>query len=897
MKRLLVLFLSLLISVFNILMAVPARAAGENLIANPSVETSSNGTTPTGWSTGGWGTNTRSLQYVTDAHTGGKAVKATVSAYTDGDAKWYFAPVSVTAGTEYTFGDYYKSSLPTQLIVQITKQDNTTSYLNLGTVPASASWAQASFDFVAPTGSKSVTVFHVVAGNGWLVVDDASLAVKVVTPPVDPPVDPPTDPEPEPSTNVVPNSSVEQATGSLPASWATGGWGANTRTYAYANEGHTGSKSLKVTVSGYSSGDAKWYFTPVNVEASTEYTFSDYYKSTAASRVVAVSYDASNNPTYLSVGSVLPASASWTKASATVTTPASSKKVTIFHLIEGNGWLQIDDTNLSTGTTTPPVDPPVDPPTDPAPTGNLVANPSFETANGANPASWSANKWGTNAGSLTYLSTGRTGSKSVKTELTSYTNGDAKWYFAPVSVTAGKSYTYGHYYQSNVGTEAVLQYTNTAGAVSYAWLDSIAASAAWKQASFTFTVPAGMTKVSVFHYVASVGWLIIDDASLTENTTPPPPAGLVPNPSLETANGAAPDKWISSSWGTNTPTYQYVNEGRTGTRSVKVTVSNYVDGDAKWYFQPQTTLQAGGTYKFSAWYKTNTTPHVVAMFLMNDGTEKYFGMQNPFPAANSAATWQPYSDTFVVPSGVQSVSVFFFVSNNGWVQTDDYEIVPHQLVGFNRPLVSLTFDDGFEINTQTALPIMTSHGFVSTQCYATQFAEQSQQDILAFRDAGHEICSHTVSHPHLPLLDPTQLNYELEHSQDVLQQMTGEPVDNFASPYGDYNEAVNNAIKQYYRSHRTVDEGYNSKDNFDIYRIRVQNLTPDTTLAEFQSWLDYAEATNTWLVLVYHMIGDSNLEPFDTYTSDFTAQMNALDASNLTVKTYSDALDELTAQL
>ena len=45
------------------------------------------------------------------------------------------------------------------------------------------------------------------------------------------------------------------------------------------------------------------------------------------------------------------------------------------------------------------------------------------------------------------------------------------------------------------------------------------------------------------------------------------------------------------------------------------------------------------------------------------------------------------------------------------------------------------------------------------------------------------------------------------------------------------------------------------------------------------------------------MVGDSNLDDFDTYTSDFAAQMNALDASDLTVKTYSDALDEVTAQL
>ena len=275
---------------------------------------------------------------------------------------------------------------------------------------------------------------------------------------------------------------------------------------------------------------------------------------------------------------------------------------------------------LSTGTTTPPVDPPADP-------TNLIANPSFETANGANPAAWTSNSWGANAANFSYLSTGHTGTRSAKTTVTSYTDGDAKWYFAPVNVTAGKTYNYSVWYQANTATEVVVQYTNASGGVAYAWLGDVPASVNWAEAEFSFTVPSGVVKASVFHYVASVGSLTVDDASLTTSTTPPAPAVLVPNPSVETVSPtspSAPDKWLSSNWGTNTPTYQYVDEGHTGGKSVKVSVANYVDGDAKWYFEPQ-AMQRGGTYKFSAWYKTNTIPKVVAMFQKDDGTERYFG--------------------------------------------------------------------------------------------------------------------------------------------------------------------------------------------------------------------------------------------------------------------------------
>jgi peptidoglycan/xylan/chitin deacetylase (PgdA/CDA1 family) len=141
------------------------------------------------------------------------------------------------------------------------------------------------------------------------------------------------------------------------------------------------------------------------------------------------------------------------------------------------------------------------------------------------------------------------------------------------------------------------------------------------------------------------------------------------------------------------------------------------------------------------------------------------------------------------------------------------------------------------------------------------------------------------------------LTYELTHSKQYLESITGAPVPNFASPYGDYNAVVNTEIKKYYRSHRTVDEGYNSKDNFNLYRIRVQNLLATTTLAEFQGWIDKAKADKTWLVLVYHRVTAGTPDEFDTKESDFTQQMNALVASGVTVKTYNTALDELTAQL
>lgn len=885
MKRILNLLLALLL-LSSIAFAPFANtfahdSSATNLINNPSVETAASASTPQQWITNAWGTNTANFSYLSTGSEGTRSVRTDVTSYTDGDAKWYFESVSVEASTNYAFGEFYRSNTATEVVIQYTHNDNSVTYQWLVTAPAVNSWTEKDYSFTTPSTASKLTVFHVVASVGWLELDNVALSK----------VEPQTVP---PSSSLVPNESVETASASdpnTPAKWLTNSWGTHSASFEYANDGKTGSKSVKTIVSNYTSGDSKWYFEPILVTPNTEYVFSDFYKSSVVTHVVAVTYDSSGNPTYQDLVLSAPASpSSWQALTKTFTTPSNAATLSIFHVVESNGWLQIDDLSVKASSTTPP-----------QPGINLITNPSFETGSGT-PQAWLSNNWGANSATFVYESTGRTGNKSVKTTVSSYADGDAKWYFEPVTIASNTSYTYSHYYKANAVTGVVAQFTDQSGANTYQYLATLDPSSDWKLLSVQFITPASARKVSIFHVVASVGQLTIDDAFMTIGNTLNPSDNPVPNNSLETANGNAPDKWLSSSWGTNNAGFQYVNEGKTGSKSVKVTVSNYQSGDAKWYFEPIRTLERGSQYRFSAWYKTNTTPHPVVLVIKDDGTEQYLAMPDPVEPADPLQ-WQFYTDTFSVPVDAQAVSVFFYVNTNGWVQTDDYSITPHQVQGFNRPLVTLTFDDGHEQNTGTALPVMQSFGFKSTQCYATTFIEDvaDEQAVLAnamqFKNAGHEICSHTVTHPFLTQLSAQQVDYELSHSKDYLQSAFGVTIRNFASPYGDHNAAVNQQIQQYYRSHRTVNEGYNSKDNFDVYRLRVQNMLSTTTLEEFQSWLDHAKATNTWLILVYHKVDNTGIGSFDTFLSDFQQQMGALSASGIMVKTYNDALDEVIPQL
>ncbi len=697
------------------------------------------------------------------------------------------------------------------------------------------------------------------------------------------------------NTNLVANSSVESAnsTGAAPVDWLSNSWGSLNATFTYPGAGQDGSRSVRVDVSNYQNGDAKWYFKPVSVQSNKTYTYRTYYKASIATEVVMQILHTDGSISYQWLKTVAANTGDWQVASADFTTPANVSTVTVFHVVAGNGWLQTDNTSFGLKEEAPV-------PTD----GNLLPNASLETADDTianKPAWWSSNAWGTNTAKFTYEANGQNGNRSVKTEVTAYTSGDAKWFVDPVLVKPNQQYTYKQYYKANVETQIVAAYVDASGNYSYEWLRSAPASTNWTETSVTFKTPANSQKASLYHVVDKVGWLQVDTASLTEFTVTPN-TQPIPNPSLETAlssNANMPANWSNNSWGTNTAKFEYVTNGRTGSRSAKVTMSNYTDGDAKWYFDPISTLEPGKQYRFTVWYKGTVAPEAVAMFNKADGTTKYFGLPDPVSTGNAATTWQQYTDTFTVPADAVNTSVFLFINKNGWLQTDDYSITSYQPTGFSRPLVTLTFDDGHEDNVTNALPLLNQYGFKTTQCYATQHVEghpDEVQNVLNFYNSGHEICSHTVSHPFLTSLSQAQLNYELSHSKQVLESIIGQPVRNFASPYGDYNSSVNGIIDNYYQSHRTVDEGYNSKDNFDVYRLRVQNVQNTTTLAEYQSWLNHARATNTWLILVYHRVAP-DAGQFDSYPADFAAQLRALQNSGLTVKTYQDALTETRAQL
>jgi peptidoglycan/xylan/chitin deacetylase (PgdA/CDA1 family) len=100
--------------------------------------------------------------------------------------------------------------------------------------------------------------------------------------------------------------------------------------------------------------------------------------------------------------------------------------------------------------------------------------------------------------------------------------------------------------------------------------------------------------------------------------------------------------------------------------------------------------------------------------------------------------------------------------------------------------VVLTFDDGFG-NQQCAVDALNARGMVGVFFITTN---QNGLDLWSLAQHGHEIGSHTLSHPDLTTLSDAALWNELATSRRELQALSGQPVDILAYPYGAYDSRV-----------------------------------------------------------------------------------------------------------
>jgi LPXTG-motif cell wall-anchored protein len=147
--------------------------------------------------------------------------------------------------------------------------------------------------------------------------------------------------------------------------------------------------------------------------------------------------------------------------------------------------------------------------------GNVIQNPSFEDGSGDNADHWFGSSWGSNNAAFTIVP-GHSGDRAGQVNITSYSDGDAKWVPETVSVSEGQYYEIAFWYKSSAPLEVDSLYNGT----DWNNLATLSATSNWKEYKTDLLVSSGITSFQIMAIAASTGTFVTDDYSMVLKDAP-----------------------------------------------------------------------------------------------------------------------------------------------------------------------------------------------------------------------------------------------------------------------------------------------------------------------------------------------------------------------------------------
>jgi peptidoglycan/xylan/chitin deacetylase (PgdA/CDA1 family) len=183
---------------------------------------------------------------------------------------------------------------------------------------------------------------------------------------------------------------------------------------------------------------------------------------------------------------------------------------------------------------------------------------------------------------------------------------------------------------------------------------------------------------------------------------------------------------------------------------------------------------------------------------------------------------------------------------------------------FDRPVLSLTFDDFPHTAATTGAAMVERYGGRATFYAATDYAEDTTHfgamytaaDIAGLSRRGHEIGCHGHKHYDCTTTPLGVLLDDLTHNCDALMAMGAPRPVSFAFPYGRISAASKGVFAQHVTSQRPVTGGVNCK-TVDLNQLGTVGVEGPQALQKGLDALHKGKACNGWVIFYTHDVADT----------------------------------------
>ena len=191
---------------------------------------------------------------------------------------------------------------------------------------------------------------------------------------------------------------------------------------------------------------------------------------------------------------------------------------------------------------------------------------------------------------------------------------------------------------------------------------------------------------------------------------------------------------------------------------------------------------------------------------------------------------------------------------------------------FKKSAITYSFDDGTPNQMPIAVPILDKYGYKATFNLVIDWVKDWQP----FADAaqnGHEMASHTISHPYFNKIDEQEQRRQLEKSKQIIEEKIGKPCITMVYPY--CVRGNDNIVAEYYISARTCSgksEQPTPNNLMDISSIICGPEGDAVTADDFNKAVAAAIPFNGWTTFLLHGVdNDGGYSPIKS--EDFDAHL------------------------